>query len=282
MPVMPGAEPFTHLGGTTGVLLCHGFTGSPQSLRPWAESLAGAGLSVRLPRLPGHGTTWQELAHTRWEDWYAELDRAFDELRAHSDEVFVMGLSMGGCLALRLAELRGPAVTGLVLVNPSVTADTRLFLLAPALRFVVPSLKGITSDIKNDQATELGYGRVPVRAAATLPRLWRATQAQLGDVTQPVLVYRSTVDHVVGPASLRVLRNALPEGLLEVRECANSYHVATLDNDAQTIFAGSLEFVRTHRAAGIRPPEPESGPAERSDVPGERSHSTQGREARGS
>ncbi|HEY2688559.1 MAG TPA: alpha/beta fold hydrolase [Streptosporangiaceae bacterium] len=250
MPVLPGAEPFSHHGGATGVLLCHGFTGSPQSLRPWAEYLAEAGLSVWLPRLPGHGTTWQEMARTRWEDWYAEVDRAFDELRAKSDEIFVMGLSMGACLALRLAEVRGPAISGLVLVNPSVTADTRLFLLAPALKFVLPSLKGITSDIKKQQTSELGYDRIPVKAAATLPGLWKITQSQLSDVTQPVLVYHSTVDHVVGPGSLQVLRQALPAGQLEVRELPDSYHVATLDNDAPTIFAGSLEFVRTHSRAG--------------------------------
>jgi carboxylesterase len=250
MPLLPGAEPFTHHGGATGVLLCHGFTGSPQSLRPWAEYLAEAGLSVWLPRLPGHGTTWQEMARTRWEDWYAEVDRAFDELRAKSDEIFVMGLSMGACLALRLAEVRGPAISGLVLVNPSVTADTRLFLLAPALKFVLPSLKGITSDIKKQQTSELGYDRTPVKAAATLPGLWKITQSQLSDVTQPVLVYHSTVDHVVGPGSLQVLRQALPAGQLEVRELPDSYHVATLDNDAPTIFAGSLEFVRTHSRAG--------------------------------
>ena len=250
MPVMPGAEPFTHVGGSTGVLLCHGFTGSPQSLRPWAEYLAEAGLSVSLPRLPGHGTVWQDMARTRWEDWFAEVSRAFDELRPHADEIFVMGLSMGGCLALRLAESRGSAVSGLVLVNPSVTADTRLFLLAPVLKLVVPSLKGITSDIKKEQVSEVGYDRVPVKAAASLPGLWKATQAQLDDVTQPVLVFRSTVDHVVGPASLKVLRAALPAEHLEVRECPDSYHVATLDNDAQDIFAGSLGFVRAHSRAG--------------------------------
>jgi carboxylesterase len=259
MSVLPGAEAFTHVGNGTGVLLCHGFTGTPQSLRPWADYLAAAGLSVWLPRLPGHGTTWQQMAHTRWEDWYAEIDRAFDEVRTHADDVFVMGLSMGGCLALRLAELRGPAVSGLVLVNPSVAADTRLFALAPILKFVVPSLKGITSDIKKDHVSEVGYKRIPVKAAATLPGLWRVTEAHLGDVTQPVLVFHSTVDHVVGPASLRVLRGALPEGQLEVRECPDSYHVATLDNDAQAIFAGSLEFVRTHGRAASGAPGDDSG-----------------------
>jgi carboxylesterase len=246
MPVMPGAEAFAHDGGGTGVLLCHGFTGSPQSLRPWADYLAAAGLSVSLPRLPGHGTSWQEMARTRWEDWYAEVDRAFDELRAKCDEMFVMGLSMGGCLALRLAELRGTAVRGLVLVNPSITADTKLFLLVPVLKLVVPSLKGIASDIKKAGAEEAGYDRVPVKAAATLPGLWRITQQHLSELRQPVLAFRSTTDHVVGPASMKLLEEALPAGQLEVRELADSYHVATLDNDAEVIFSGSLEFIRLH------------------------------------
>ena len=250
MPVMPGAEPFFHSGGSTAVLLCHGFTGNPSSLRPWADYLAAAGLTVSLPRLPGHGTTWQEMAGTRWEDWYAEIDRAYEELRGQTGEIFAMGISLGACLALRLAEQRGEQVAGLVLVNPSITADTRLFLLAPVLKFAVPSLKGIGSDIKREGAHELSYERVPVRAAASLPQLWRLTKERLGDVTQPVLAYYSTADHVVGPASMRILREALPAGQLTARELGNSYHVATLDNDADEIFAGSLEFVRAHSRAG--------------------------------
>jgi carboxylesterase len=247
---MPGAEPFFHSGGSTGVLLCHGFTGSPGTLRPWADYLAGAGLTVSLPRLPGHGTTWQEMGRTRWQDWYAEIDRACEELRGHATEIFAMGISMGACLALLLAERRGDGVAGLVLVNPSITADTKLFLLAPVLKLVVPSLKGISSDIKKDGVHELSYDRVPVRAASSLPPLWRLTKERLGDITQPVLAYHSTVDHVVGPASMRILEEALPSGQLTVRECGNSYHVATLDNDADEIFAGSLEFVRSHSRAG--------------------------------
>jgi carboxylesterase len=149
-----------------------------------------------------------------------------------------------------MAELRGASVAGLVLVNPSLAPDTKLFLLAPVLKLVVPSVPGIGSDIKMAGARELSYDRVPVRAVATLPRLWKLTRRQLGDVTQPVLVYRSTTDHVVGPASMRVLRAGLPGARLTVRELGNSYHVATLDNDAEEIFAGSLEFVRAHSRAG--------------------------------
>jgi carboxylesterase len=249
MAVIPGAEPFSSDGGPVGVLLCHGFTGSPQSMRPWAEFLAGAGLTVSVPRLPGHGTVWQEMNRTRSEDWFAEAERSFELLRAKTDELFVMGLSLGGCIALRMAELRGATVSGVVVVNPSLTADTKLFALAPVMKLFVPSLKGIGSDIKKQGVQELSYFRVPVKAAATLPRLWRATQAGLGQLSQPVLAYRSSTDHVVGPASMRLLRDALPAGQLTVRELANSYHVATLDNDAEEIFTGSLDFVRAHSAA---------------------------------
>jgi carboxylesterase len=250
MSVLEGAEPYSHQGGSTGVLLCHGFTGSPGSLRQWAEYLAEKGLTVSLPRLPGHGTTWQEMNRTRWEDWYAEVDRAFGELQATTDDIFLMGLSMGACLALRLAELHGDAVRGLVLVNPSVTADTKLFLLAPVMKMIVPSLKGVGSDIKKDGPTELAYDRTPTKAAATLPGLWKVTQRDLAKVSAPTLVFKSAEDHVVGPASLEILRKQLPASLLEVRELANSYHVATMDNDSAAIFAGSLDFVRSHSHAG--------------------------------
>jgi carboxylesterase len=246
--VLPGAEPFQAEGGPVGVLLCHGFTGSPQTLRGWADYLAGQGLSVSLPRLPGHGTSWQDLARTGWQDWYAEADAAFGALAGRCEQVFVFGLSMGACLALRLAEVHGGAVRGLVLANPSLAPDTKLFLLAPVLRHLSRSLSlpGIASDIKKPGPQELGYDRVPVRAAATLPGLWKTTAGDLGKVTQPVLVYRSTVDHVVGPPSMRVLLAGLPGGQVTVRECPDSYHVVTLDNDAQDLFEGSLTFIKDH------------------------------------
>jgi carboxylesterase len=243
-PVQAGAESFASDGGPVGVLVCHGFTGSPRTVRPWAEHLAAAGLTVRAPRLPGHGTSWQDLAKTGWRDWYGEVESAFAELRAKCERVFVTGLSMGACLALRLAAERGGDVGGVVIVNPSLAPDTKLFWLAPVLKHVVPSLPGIAGDIKKKDADEGGYKRIPVRAAATLPELWRTTGALLPDVKQPLLVFRSTVDHVVGPASMKVLTAALPAA--EVRPLTDSFHVATLDNDAPLIFDGTLELVKEH------------------------------------
>ena len=116
--VHPDAHPYEGGNGPIGVLLCHGFTGSTKSMIGWARHLEAAGFQVLLPRLPGHGTTWQECNQTAWTDWYACVDEAFAVLRARCEQVFLAGLSMGGALSLRLAEQHGAAVSGLVLVNP--------------------------------------------------------------------------------------------------------------------------------------------------------------------
>lgn len=241
---MPGAEPFSSDAGPVGVLVCHGFTGTPQSMRPWAEHLAAAGRTVRLPRLPGHGTTWQELNLTRWQDWYAELDRTLTELHERCADVFVMGLSMGATLALRLAEERGDDVSGLVLVNPSLLTKRPERHVAPVLQYVIKSLPAIASDIKKPDTVEQAYDRVPVKAAYSLSKLWAVTRSDLGKITQPLLVFRSREDHVVEPDSCALLHQKVRSTDLHEVVLEESYHVATLDNDAPMIFDGSLEFVR--------------------------------------
>jgi carboxylesterase len=244
MPLLPGAEPFRHHGGPVGVLVVHGFTGSPQSMRPWADYLAAAGLSVSLPLLPGHGTRWQDLQLTRWEDWYAEADRAFRELAAECEQVFVCALSMGCSLALRLAMEHGSEVAGLVLVNPSVRSDNPASVLLPVLRHLLPTLPGVANDIALEGSVEHGYDRVPLHAAWSLSRLWKTVQAGMGKVDQPLLLLHSPQDHVVSPANselvlARVSSTDLKELLLE-----RSFHVATLDHDAELIFEASLDFIR--------------------------------------
>src|SRR4030095_3322107 len=159
-PILPGAEPFTLEGGDTGVLLVHGFTGSPQGLRPWGEALHAAGLTVHCPLLPGHGTHWEDLVGVRWRAWVGAVKAAYDRLLAAGMRAGGVGaLSLGGGLGLRparhaprraawgggwggappfgggralpLAAHDAPRLRGLVLVNPYLRdrRDWRLPLL---------------------------------------------------------------------------------------------------------------------------------------------------------
>ncbi len=244
MSVLPHAEPFHAAGGRTGVLLVHGFTGCPASMQPWGEFLATEGFTVAVPRLTGHGTTWQELNRTAWQDWYLEVARNLDALRETCEKVFVCGLSMGGCLALRLAEERPDDVAGLILVNPSITSSDKRLLAVPLLKRVLPAVRGVGNDIKKSGVVERGYNRTPLKALDSLRRLWRMTREDLPKVTVPILVFRSVEDHVVEPLSAQIITQRVSSRDVTERVLDNSYHVATLDNDADSIFTESAEFIR--------------------------------------
>ena len=243
MAILRGAEPFAHDGSDTGVLLCHGFTGTPQGLRDWGQYLADVGYTVRIPRLPGHGTTWQEMNRTRWQDWYAAVDTAFRALHAQCSHVVVGGLSMGGALALQLAQDHGPRVSGLVLVNPAIKFEDPRLVALPVIKHLVGSFPGIANDIKKPGVTELGYTRTPLKAGHSQIVAWRSIIRDLPEVTQPVLLLRSPQDHVVPASSSALLLSKISSQDVTEVLLEESYHVATLDNDAPRIFAESADFI---------------------------------------
>jgi carboxylesterase len=263
---MPGAEPFASDpdgAREIGVVLSHGLTGTPQSMRAWGEYLAGEGIGVRGPRLPGHGTRWQDLNRTRWPDWYGEVERAVDDLRREYRSVFVFGQSMGGTLTLRLAQERGDDLAGIALVNPSVTTLRRDASIAPYIQWFVPWVPGVANDIRKPGATELAYDRLPTRAAVSLTALWRLVRADLERVQCPVLLFHSPSDHVVEPVNSALVLEGIGSHDVTDVVLAESHHVATLDNDAETIFSDSVAFVRrVHAARAVtQPARPATDPA---------------------
>lgn len=225
-----------------GVAVCHGFTGSPVSMRGWSEYLADAGFAVNMPLLAGHGTTWQDLSRTPWEHWYRDFEAAYLELAARCDTVFVAGMSMGGALALRVASLH--PVAGVALVNPGLTFSDKRAKYSGALKFALKSVPAIGDDMKLQGVSEGAYTRTPVAAVHQLSQLFTDTISLLPRVTAPTLVFRSTVDHVVPDSSLDVLREKIGSTELQVVSLENSYHVATMDNDAPLIFSQSADFFR--------------------------------------
>lgn len=241
---MVGIDPIWAPGGSgplagAGVLICHGFSGTPASVRGWAEYLAGLGAAVACPLLPGHGTTWQQMNLTTHDDWYSVLPPALDWLAERSRVQVVAGLSMGGSLALRVAQ-REP-VAGVVLVNPSIGSDELVYRFVRPLSKLVPAAKGVGNDIRKPGVTEPSYAKAPLAAVASMRELWQQVVADLDLVDAPVLLFTSRVDHVVDGYSGRVLRARLRR--LTDHWLDDSYHVATMDFDAEFINQTTADFL---------------------------------------
>ncbi|MFL6154702.1 MAG: alpha/beta hydrolase [Marmoricola sp.] len=231
-------------GRRIGVLLSHGFTGSPASIVPWGQYLADQGFAVAVPRLPGHGTTWQDMVPTRYDDYYAAISAEFEKLKARTDAVVVGGLSMGACLTLTLAERRPEEIAGLIMVNPAVASTNKQLLILPVMKHLVAAFPAIGNDIKKQGVVEHAYPKTPLKPLASMLEAWKQIRADLPKVTAPVLLFRSAEDHVVDPSSARIIMSAISSTDASERVLTESYHVATLDNDAEQIFAESAEFIR--------------------------------------
>ena len=240
---MVGAEPFSAAGGPDGVLVLHGFTGSPFSMRGVAEKLADAGFAVELPRLPGHGTAVEDLIPTRWADWSRAAEEAYLELSVRCRKVAAVGLSMGGTLACWLAE-RHPDLCGIAVVNPLV--EPAGAELTDAVRSMLdagtPTVPGIGSDIARPGANELSYGATPLEPALSLFEAVEEVCDDLGKIACPVLLFSSRQDHVVPPSNGDLLESSVA-GPCERVWLERSYHTATLDYDRDEIDARTVAFV---------------------------------------
>lgn len=241
--ILPGAEPFSVVGGRAGALIIHGFTGTPQSMRPLAQAFADAGYTVEQPLLPGHGTTPEDMSRTGWADWYAAADAAYADLATRTDSVVVAGLSLGGALTLALGEAH-PEIAGLVLVNPLVDTaplapmrDGAAQLLDAGEEFMT----GIGNDVADPEVTELAYSQTPNRCVLDLFEAMPPVVAALGDLTVPVLLLHSEQDHVIPPSSADLLETTVTSPFERV-ELAQSFHVATIDLDKDEINRRALDF----------------------------------------
>jgi carboxylesterase len=243
--VRPGAEPLSHQGSDVGVLVLHGFTGSPQTMRPVADALVAAGFSVELPRLPGHGTDVEDMLTTTFDDWSATVEATYDALAARVRSVVVVGLSMGGTLAAWLVARHASDVAGAVFINAAVAPIDPAMLelvdqMIDAGETVAP---GIGSDIADPDAKEDAYEGTPLAPLKSLAAACLDLQSSLGAITCPVLIMTSPNDHVVEPKASDLLAEAVG-GPVERVTLERSFHVATLDYDKDIVIERTLGFVR--------------------------------------
>lgn len=240
---MPGCEPYSAQVGPFGVLVLHGYTGNPYSMRPLALACEAAGYSVELPRLPGHGTSVEDLMTTSWSDWSATALNAYDELAARCEKVAIVGLSMGGGLTALVAENR-PDVAGCVFINPWINPLNPELLdgLNQFIEAGVEKFDAVGSDIKKESTSECAYDATPLAGVKSACDALVDVRANLAKITAPVLLLTSRIDHTVNWERGEDIV-AMVSGPVEQIWLEDSYHVATLDNDAPLVESSTVAFL---------------------------------------
>lgn len=226
-----------------GVLLVHGFTGTPASMRPWAHYLNERGYTVSVPLIPGHGTTWHDLNHVSWQEWPAKVESELLQLKKKCSKVFLCALSMGGGNSLYVAARNQEKIDGLVLVNPMIHIPGVQIKFVHIISRIQKSRASVGDDIKKPGITEWGYDALPLKGVAQLYKYLKLARAGLPSIKTPTLVFHSIDDHILPVSNTEIIMAELGSSEKKRIELANSYHVATLDYDAETIFENSRLFI---------------------------------------
>ncbi len=249
-PLLRGAEPFYFRGDRIGCLLVHGFTGSPWEMRWLGERLAGDGRTVLGVRLAGHGTCPADMNDTRWPDWYASVAEGYGRLRGECEQVFVLGLSLGGALALRLA-LDAP-LDGLVLMaTPLHIRDWRITLFRPFQRWIpywrmTPALPD-----ESQRDAGLGYEYMPTICLVSMLEFFAQVQRELARVEPPTLLVYSRLDPVAGLSEMRFIAQRIGAAEKHSLTLERGGHVVCNDVERETVLDGIRGFVGAHAPAVV-------------------------------
>jgi carboxylesterase len=228
-------------GAKTAALLVHGFTGTPWEMRLLAEHLAKSGIASLAVRLPGHGTSPEDLAGQRWEDWYGAVLEGYQILGREFPSIYGMGMSTG-CLVL-LAMAKAHRLSGLVLFSPYLRTLHWLAPHAGLLRWIHPY------QVKpgGEKLDKHYYNRRPIAGIHQINRLLRALRHQLPQVNCPVLAFNGEGDETVDIASGRQLVDSVGSAVrIHLRYGPDVPHVLTREENPchQAMFVQAAKFVQ--------------------------------------
>ena len=244
LKILEGCEDFALGEGPVGALLVHGFTGSPQGMRGLGEHLSERGIAVIGPRLPGHGTTWEDLSVRRAEEWIEAVEASFDHLASQTEEVFLVGLSFGTALCLDLAARHPDKVSGVVTLAGMVfTKDPRRHL-APVISRVLKTLPGVGNDIADPEGREVVYDKIPTKATAAMLRYIKRAERAVPTIKAPILIMHGRQDHTVHPSNAQFIYDNIGSEDKELVWLERSYHVITLDYEKDDVFDRTYRFIK--------------------------------------
>lgn len=231
------------------VLLIHGFTGTPDSLRHLANHLNSIGFHVSAPLLNGHGKTRENLAKSDWKSWHKTCQTEFVELKRKHANVFIAGLSLGGVLGLKLAEQYPQNVTGLSCLATPAFLSTWVgvvmpFIINTPLKFIYPYQKKIEADVK-DPIAKKNYWSImdmPITCIHSLMKLQRIVRHNLTKVTCPTLLIHSRYDSTAPYESMNYIAKHISSKTTETITLENSFHLITIDYEKDLVNQKVGEF----------------------------------------
>ncbi len=248
----PTPDPFDFPGGSVGVLLIHGFTGSSAEMRPMGQYLAGQGYTALGPLLPGHGTRWQDLASCKWTDWTSAAERVYIGMKERCHTIFVGGGSMGALITLFLAE-RHPEIAGIIAMAPALFAQDWRINIAWLLKRLRPfspyDPQRDGDDLADPEARQRylwSYMGTPLAAAEQLVYLQRLVQRRLHEVVVPTLILQSKHDRTVKPSGADYAFNRISSCHKELVWLPRSGHCLWVDIEKEQVWLKAHQFIATH------------------------------------
>jgi carboxylesterase len=237
------AKEFYFKGNSTGILLIHGFTGTPSEVRFIGEFLRDKGYTVMGILLKGHGTTPEDMKKCGYRDWIRGAVEGYKSLKQECDEVFAVGLSMGGLLSLYLA--RNYDVRGVATLSAPIRIHGRL----AAFSFIERHFKTyILRNPEKKNINVISYDKSPIISVHNLFKLIRYVKANLKYIEKPVLVMQSYGDRTVSPMSANIIYNNIGSKDKSIIYLRNSGHVITCDKEKEQVFEEVYSFIKNKSA----------------------------------
>ncbi|MGO4499605.1 alpha/beta hydrolase [Paenibacillus sp. 2RAB27] len=232
--------------------MIHGFTGSPSEFRRIGYILRDEGYTIQALRLPGHGTSPEDMRRTGWTDWYGHVLESYDELAARCKRVVIMGHSMGGLLALKLGGER--AAAGIISLATPFFFTTRKLALAGVMQYVLPYIEKKPKKISTLLDESCAYTKTPIRCVVSLRKLVKEVKKLLPRVDAPIWIGQGNKDGIVHPNSAVYLRNSVGSQVSELHFYKESSHGLLLDQEREQIYADISAFILSLQTAyyGLR------------------------------
>ncbi len=227
--------------GEAGVILLHGFTGSPLSLREFANILAEKDYTVYCPLLPGHGTTPEDLNKVKWVDWVNAVEEAIKKMRElEISNLFIGGISLGGTLTLRIGEIRQD-IDGLIPIATPVIMKKLILKFVPVLKWIIKYVK--KERRRSQEARNGSYDVWPVRAIHEVLKLMKKTKKELHRITSPILIIHSKKDDLVPFENIDIIYNNVSSKVKKKVILERSSHAVLYEDEREIVYKEVLSFL---------------------------------------